>query len=140
MSLRKCALTILLISAVVIPALGQGPLRKRVNFSINESYELKKSDVVLPPGNYVLYQVSDTTPHLFALYRDNTRHSPIAMITTVRIDYGGNRYPTRTSMLMEADESSPSGNRVLEGWNIPGEDGWQTISSVTRHHAAARIK
>src|SRR5512138_402724 len=140
MSLRKCALAILLISAIVVPALGQGPLRKRVNFTISAPYELKKSDIVLSPGNYVLYQFSDNAPHLFALYRDNMRHSPIAMITTVRIDYGPNRYPSRATMLMEIDETSSSGNRVLEGWNIPGEDGWQAISSVTRHGTAVRIR
>jgi hypothetical protein len=140
MSLRKCALAILLISAVIVPALGQGPLRKRVNFTISAPYELKKSDIVLPPGHYVLYQISDNAPHLFALYRDNTAHAPIAMITTVRIDYSPDRYPSRATMLMDIDETSSSGNRVLEGWNIPGEDGWQAISSVTRHGTAVRIR
>jgi hypothetical protein len=115
-------------------------LRKRVNFTISAPYELKNSDIVLPPGNYVLYQVTDNSPHLFALYRDSTRHSPIATISTVRIDYSPNKYPSRATMLMETDELSSSGNPVLEGWNIPGEDGWQAISSVTRHHAGVRIK
>ena len=140
MSLRKCALAILLISAFVIPALGQGPLRKRINFTINEPYALKKSDVVLPAGNYVLYQVSETVPNLFWLYRDNTGNTPIAMINTVRIDYNSARYPGKTKMLMEIDESSPGANRVLEGWNVPGEDGWAAISSVTSHHATVRSR
>ena len=140
MSVKKCVLAIMLISAVVIPALAQGPLRKRVNFTITAPYELKNSDVVLPPGNYVLYQISDNAPHLFALYRDSMRHSPIAMISTVRIDYGPNRYPNKSTMLMEIDERSTSGNLVLEGWNIPGEDGWQAISSVTHHLTAVRVK
>src|SRR5436190_17319904 len=140
MSLRKCALAILLISAVVIPALGQGPLRKRVNFTITESYTLKNSDVVLPPGKYVLYQVSEAVPDLFALYRDNTGHSPIAVINTVRRDYSANRFPGKTRLLTEIDESSSGATRVLEGWNIPGEDGWQAISSVTRHRTAVQTR
>ena len=140
MALKKFALAILLISAVVVPALGQGPLHKRVNFSINVPYELKKSDVVLPPGNYVLYQISETAPHLFALYRDDTRHSPIAIITTVRIEYSATGYPTKTRMLMETDEASVDGNMVLEGWNIPGEAGWESISAVSSRNAAVRIK
>lgn len=140
MSLKKFVPAILLISAVVVPALGQGPLRKRVNFSINVPYELRKSEVVLPPGNYVLYQFSDSSPNLFALYRDNIRHSPIAIITTVRIGYSGNGFPGKTRMLMETDESSPDGTRVLEGWNIPGEDGWESISAVSSRNAAVRIK
>jgi hypothetical protein len=140
MSLKKSALAIFLIGAVVGAALGQGPMHKRVNFSINVPYELKKSDIVLPPGNYVLYQISDNAPHLFALYRDNTRHSPIAIISTMRLGYSATGFPSKTRMLMETDESSPDGNKVLEGWNIPGEDGWEAISSVSTRHATVRTK
>lgn len=140
MSQKKFALAIFLIGALVVAALGQGPMRKRVNFSINVPYELKKSNIVLPPGSYVLYQISDTAPHLFALYRDNTRHSPIAIISTVRLGYSATGFPSKTRMLMETDESSPDGNKVLEGWNIPGDDGWEAISSVSTRHTSARIK
>gem|GEM_PF-5163709 len=41
---------------------------------------------------------------------------------------------------METDETSVDGNMVLEGWNIPGEAGWESISGVSSRNAAVRIK
>ena len=133
MRLRRFALTaILLIGVVVVPALAQGPLQKRVNFTINVPFELNKGQMTLQPGHYVLYQVSMNDPHLFALYPEDLTHSPIAIIRTVRIDYSANRYPSKTRLLMDTEESWPQRYPVLEGWNIPGEDGWEVISVVTR--------
>ena len=123
---------ILLISAAAVPALGQGPLHKRVNFTINVPFEVKKGKAVLPPGNYVLYQINAMDPNLFALYPEDMTHSPIAMIHTVRIDYSAGRYPSHTRLLMDTEESWPQKYPVLEGFNIPGEDGWALIGSVTR--------
>ena len=123
---------IFLISAAVVPSLAQGPLHKRVNFTISVPFELKKGKAVLPPGNYVLYQINATNPNLFALYSEDMTHSPIAMIQTTRIDYNGGRYPSHTRLLMDTEESWPQKYPMLEGFNIPGEDGWALISSVTR--------
>lgn len=133
LKLRRFALTaILLIGVAVVPALAQGPLHKRVNFTINVPFELKKGQTVLPPGNYVLFQLNTNDPQLFALYQEDMTHAPIAMIRTTRIDYSGSRYPGKTRLLMDTDESWPQRYPVLEGWNIPGDDGWDVISAVTR--------
>ena len=133
MKLRMFALAaILMMGATVIPAVAQGPSHKRVNFTINVPFELNKAHVVLPPGNYVLYQISTNDPQLFALYQEDMTHSPIAMIRTVRIDYSGSRYPSKTRLLMDTDESWPQKYPVLEGFNIPGDDGWEVIGCVAR--------
>lgn len=88
MTLRRFALAgVFLIALAAVPVLAQGPLHKRINFSINVPFEMKKANIVLPPGNYVLFQMNSNDPHLFALYRDDLTHSPIAMIRTTRIDY-----------------------------------------------------
>ena len=121
-----------MIGVVVVPALAQGPLHKRVNFTINVPFELKKGEAVLPPGNYVLFQINISDPQVFALFQEDLTHAPIAMIRTTRIDYSANRYPRKTRLLMDTDESWPQKYPVLEGWNIPGDDGWEVISTVTR--------
>jgi hypothetical protein len=133
LKLRGTVLTaILLIGVAVAPVIAQGPLRKRVNFTINVPFELKRGEVALPPGDYVLYQISENAPQLFALYRQDLTHPPIAMIRTTRIDYSGNRYTSKTRLLMDTEESWPQRYPVLEGWNIPGDDGWEVISVVSR--------
>ncbi|HZM88626.1 MAG TPA: hypothetical protein VFF31_19030 [Blastocatellia bacterium] len=133
LKLRSFALTaILLIGVAVVPVLSQGTLQKRVNFTVNVPFELKKGEAVLPPGNYVLFQISQSDPQLFALFPEDLTHEPIAMIRTTRIDYSGNRYPRKTRLLMDTEESWPQKYPVLEGWNIPGDDGWEVISTVTR--------
>ena len=141
MSLRKAALTaILLVAAVAVPVLAQGPSHDRINFTINVPFELKKSDIVLQPGTYVLFRIDANNPNLFALYRDNTRHSPIAMITTARIEHSPTRIPSKTGLMMETDESSAENYAVLQGWTIPGKDGWEMISTVTRSHGIASLR
>lgn len=134
MKLQRFVLAaILLVGVAIVPALAQGPLHKRVNFSISTPYELK-GGAILPAGDYVLYQIDTNDPSLFALYRDNMTHSPVAMIRTTRIDYSGRRYPSHTRLLIDTDESWPQKYPVLEGWNIPGDDGWEVIAAVTNHH------
>ena len=123
---------ILLIAVGVVPTLAQGPLLKRVNFTINVPFELKKGRIVLPPGNYVLFQMSMSDPQLFGLFPEDLTHKPLAMIRTTRISYSSGRYPSHTRLLMDTEESWPQRYPVLEGWNIPGDDGWQVIGSVTR--------
>ena len=132
LKLRNLALTaVLMIGAVAGPVLAQGPLHKRVNFTINVPFELKKGKTVLPPGNYVLFQININNPQLFALYEEDMTHAPIAMIRTTRINYSA-RYPSKTKLLMDTDESWPQKYPVLEGWNIPGDDGWEVIGAVSR--------
>jgi len=136
MMLRRVALAaVLLVGALVLPASAQ--LRKQVYFTISAPFELKNSGTVLPAGNYILYQISTANPNLFALYREDMQHSPIAMISTVRIDYSAARYPSHTRVITDIDERSDQGYPVIEGWNIPGDDGWEVIAGVTGHHDAA---
>ena len=86
--------------------------------------------MVLPAGNYVLFEIDAKEPHLFALYRDNMTHAPIAMIWTMRTN-NNVRWPSKTRLIMETDESSAQSYPLVEGWTIPGENGWQVISAVT---------
>jgi hypothetical protein len=124
---------ILLMGIAIAPALAQGPLHKRVNFTINVPFELR-GGTVLPAGDYVLYQISSNDLNLFALYRNDMTHPPLAMIRTTRIDYSAGRYPSHTRLLMDTDEASAQLYPILEGFNIPGEDGWEMIGAVTKHH------
>jgi hypothetical protein len=133
LKLRNIALAaILLIGVAVVPSLAQGPLQKRINFTINVPFELKKGRIVLPPGNYVLFQTSMNDPQLFTLFPEDLTHKPLAMIRTTRISYSSGRYPSHTRLLMDTEESWPQRYPVLEGWNIPGDDGWEVIGAVTR--------
>jgi len=140
MSLKRFALAaIFLIGATVVPALAQGPSQERINFTINVPFELKKANVVLPPGNYVLFQIKPSDRYLFALYPDDLTHSPIAIISTIRIDYDRGTMPQKTRLLMDT-EASPQNYPVLEGWNVPGSDGWQVIATTTNHRALAKLQ
>lgn len=131
-TVRKSMLVGIMIFAAAAAAFGQGPIQKRVNYKINVSHALRMGDYMLPPGNYVLYQISQNDLNLFALYQNDMARSPIAMIRTTRIEYNGNDYPERTSMMLDIDESSADAHPVLRGWNIPGQDGWQIIGVVSK--------
>lgn len=98
-------------------------------------------DYLLPPGQYVLYQINQHAPNLFALYQNDLTHSPVAVIRTTRIEYQGSRYPGKTKMLLDIDEASSDLHPVIQGWNIPGEDGWAIISVVAKEHGVmTRVK
>jgi hypothetical protein len=132
-SLRRIALTAFLLAAVAASlAFAQGPVNKRVNYTINVSHSLRMGDYMLPPGRYVLYQISRNDTNLFALYQEDLTHSPIAMIRTTRIEYGTGEEPEDTGMIMDVDESSRDSRMILKGWNIAGEDGWEIISVVSK--------
>ena len=118
--------------AMAMTIFGQGPLQKRINFSINTPYAIRMGEYLLPPGEYVLYQVLQNDLNLYALYPENMTNEPIAMIRTVRIDYQANRYPEETKLFMENDEMSSDNHPVLEGWTIPGMDGWEVIGVVEK--------
>jgi hypothetical protein len=140
MALKRFALVAVVLLAVAVPILAQGPLQKRIDFTINSPFELKKSGLVLPAGNYVLFEIDAKEPHLFALYRDDMTHRPIAMIWTMRTN-NMVRWPTKTRIIMETDESSSQNYPLIEGWTVSGEDGWQVISAVTsRRSTIARYQ
>lgn len=105
-------------------------IQQRVNFWVNVPFEMAESDMVLPAGDYVLYQILPNDLTLFALYKDNLASEPIAMIRTSRIGYAAKGYPGETKMLLDMDVESNHTYPVITGWNIPGMDGWQILSVV----------
>jgi hypothetical protein len=134
-NLRKyTAATVLVLLLATLTLQAQGPIHKRVDYTINVEHALRMGDYVLPPGKYVLYQVSPNDLNLFALYKDNRQHSPIAVIRTTRIVYQTMNMPEDTSLLLSVDEDSNQREDlpVLKGWNIPGMDGWEIISVVEK--------
>jgi hypothetical protein len=131
--MRKGALAAIILSvAMTAIAFAQGPIHKRVNYTINVPYELRMGDYMLPAGKYVLYQINQNDTNLFGLYQMDLTDEPIAMIRTVRIDYSGTEYPEDTKMILDIDESSYDSHPVLRGWNIPGMDGFEIISVVAK--------
>ena len=139
LTLRRCALLMmLLLGAATATAFGQEPTQERVDFTINSPYQLRKSDVVFPAGKYILSQVSENDTDLFALYKDDLRHSPVALIKTTRIRYLTDKYPTKTKIVLDTNEPRPDSFPVVEGWTIPATEGWEVIGVVAdRKHVAS---
>jgi hypothetical protein len=132
-AIRKSALlAVMVFTAMSSVVFAQGPIQKRINYAINVSHALRMGDYMLPPGRYVLYQINQSDLNLFALYQDDMTHSPIAMIRTTRVEYHTGQYPGRTKMMLDISETSGEAHPVLQGWNIPGEDGWEIISVVSK--------
>ncbi|HKV39157.1 MAG TPA: hypothetical protein VJX67_08085 [Blastocatellia bacterium] len=137
MVFRKTTLatTALLIVASAALAYGQGPIEKVVRYEVNVPYTLRMANYTLPAGRYILHQVLADDLNLFALYKDDMMHSPIAMIRTARIDYASRTsYPDKTKMLLTVDESDPDATPIIRGWNVPGDDGWEVIAVVPSHN------
>jgi hypothetical protein len=132
--IKKSALAALAVMMFVTSlAFAQGPVQKRINYSINVPYSLRVGDYMLSPGRYVLYQVSSNDPNMFVLYPNDMTQTPVAMIRTTRIEYHGTRYPSKTKMLLDIDESGSAAQPIIHGWTIPGEDGWEIISVVAKN-------
>ena len=140
--LRKRALAaFIVLTAITAMALAQGPVHKRVNYTINVSHSLRMGDYMLPPGRYVIYQMNQNDTNLFALYQNDMTSSPVAMIRTTRVEYQIGETPSKTGMVMDVDESSRDVHPTLRGWNIPGEDGWEIISVVPKRNGVlSRIR
>lgn len=131
--LRKCALvSVLLMLATTTSILASGPLQKRVEFTINVPYMLESGGLVLPPGDYVLHQVSQNNLNLFALYEGDMTDDPIAMVQTVRIDFQSGDYPEEAEVMLTIDEEQEGCEDLpaLTSWTIPGMDGWEVIGVV----------
>ena len=128
-SLSVAAVVMFLVASMT-NVLAQGPLHKRVEFTINSSFEMHNSDMVLPAGKYILYQIHQNDPNLFAMYSENLMHSPIAMVRTTRIDFLSGDYPDKVRMLADLDEENSTALPVITGWTIPGEDGWEILATV----------
>lgn len=120
-------------------------LTRQIDFTTNAPYELKTGQLLLPPGNYILYQLDPTDPTLFALYEDNLAHSPVVMVRTMFIDYGTIASAKRTRILFSREESDDGTPPVIAGWTIRGQDGWKIVSVVenkalANHEAGASAK
>jgi hypothetical protein len=127
------ATVFMVVAASVMSVSAQGPLHKQVFFTISHPFEMRSSNVVLPAGKYILYQVSKEDLNLFALYKENLMHSPLAMVRTTRIDYSIRRNPNDVMMLVSTDEEANQVLPVINGWAIPGMDGWEIIAMVPNH-------
>ncbi|MBI3652603.1 MAG: hypothetical protein HY231_16400 [Acidobacteria bacterium] len=130
LKIAALAAAILFFAASANSVFAQGPLQKEIDFTINHPFEMSKSNIVLPAGKYILYQIDENDLDLFALYRNNRMHAPIAMVRTTRIDYTGSSYPGKDKMLVKIDEEGPVLMPVINGWNIAGSDGWEIIAIV----------
>ena len=138
---RKALVLFALLAALASTTFAQGPLHKRVNYEINVRHALRMGDYMLPPGRYVLYQIHQNDVNLFGLYQEDLTNEPVAMIRTVRVEYHGTDTPEDTKLVLEMDESGIAANPVLRGWNIPGMDGWEIISVVSKNdNVLTRVK
>lgn len=124
------AAVFMVIAASVMSVSAQGPLRKQIYFTINSPFELGNSRAVLPAGEYILHQVDQNNSNLFALYKDDRMHSPLAMVRTNRIEYIVGEYPRKTKMLVSTDEEASAVLPVINGWTIAGMDGWEIDAVV----------
>ena len=129
---------LVLIMGATLTVYAQGPLQKRVEFSVNVPYALRMGEYLLPPGDYVLHQVLQNDLNLFSLHPGELRNKPIAMIRTSRIDYYATGYPEKTQLMIDTENSGLSNYPTLEGWTIPGLDGYEIISVVEKKKGTLR--
>ena len=127
--------------AASVTAFAQGPMQQKIHYTINVSHELKLGEYLLPAGRYELYQVNTTDLNLFALYPENTTHSPLALIRTTRRAVPSGAPPAdETTIRLDFDETTATATPVLRGWTVPGEDGWEIIAVDGKDRKLVRIR
>ncbi|MFN7948933.1 MAG: hypothetical protein U0Z53_26505 [Blastocatellia bacterium] len=142
-TVRILSAALLMVVMTGMAVYAQGPLHKRVNYSINVPYALRMGDYMLPAGHYVLYQIDQNNPNLFGLYQGDLTHPPVAILHTVRIDFASRGWPEKTKLLIRHEEEGYGQDTVpvLRGWTIPGMDGWEIIGVVqARRGVLARVE
>lgn len=114
----------------VLPASGQAPAHERINFTISAPFKLRKSDVVLPAGRYILQQEGIGEGNAFALYTDPMK-KPLAVLETVSF-YNDVSTATQEDMEIVLDRTNvPQGEvAVIEGWKLADGEEWQVIGVV----------
>ena len=141
MILRRLSLALVLLAgSALVSASGQVPQQEKIHFDANKSFQLKGTNILLPPGHYILFQIKPDDRSKFALYHGDMTHSPVAIIQAVRIYYSLGRLPGKAQMLIEPDESSPQNTQVLEGWNTPGDYGWEVIRVTPKQSEVVKIQ
>ena len=125
--LKAIMATTLLVTAFSVPAFSRGSSHECVEFKIDVPFRLAHSNVLLPPGKFLLYQPDANDPNLFALYRDDMMQPPIEWITTNRVEYLAGDYPEKTNLVTDAEEED-GGAAIISGWTVPGEDGWSVTA------------
>jgi len=120
----------LLVGVSALPAQGQGLANERINFTISAPFKLRKSSVELPAGSYVLLRMTAGEGGTFALYGD-VNHEPLALINTIPMDdYTSMSAPSDTKILLDRTTLPEGEDPVLEGWMLPGGQGWEVIGVV----------
>ena len=127
MTARRGLLALAFLLGISFVAAAQVPQQEKIHFSAARPFELKGTNIILPQGNYLLYQIEPNNRSFFALYKEDMTHSPLAIIEATRIYYDLGRLPKKARMLMDLDEASSQNYDVLEGWNTPGDYGWRVI-------------
>lgn len=125
--LKAIIATTLLVITLGIPAFSRSSTHERVEFEINVPFRLAHSNVLLPPGKFLLYQPDANDSNLFALYPDDLMHLPIAWITTTRVEHLTGNNSERTDLMTDIDEED-GGASIISGWDVAGEDGWEVIA------------
>ena len=132
-SLKKITAMVFVMLAITAGSFAQGPMLKKVFLTVNVPFQLRMGDYLLSPGKYTIYQVSQSDLNLFYLYRGELGHSPIASIRTVRVEHSVGRYPGKADIRWHLDEESSTPDiPLVTGWEIPGEDGFEIVSIVSR--------
>jgi len=121
---------LVLAAASVLPANAQAPARERIDFTISTPFKLRKSDVVLPAGKYLLEQEGIGEGNAFALYSDPMK-KPLAVLETVSFDDGFlTPTPENTEIMLDRTTLPEGEVPMLEGWRLPGGEEWQVIAVV----------
>jgi hypothetical protein len=124
----RCALGTVLLTALVATYAGaQGSLRDRVTYEINVPSAMEIGYYELPAGRYVLYQINAVDPNRFALYRNDLRDTPIALLHPARVEVPEKRQGNGVALSIEFDETDSSATPLLRGWVIPGDGGYEII-------------
>ena len=130
MSLRKFALAAaFLLCGTAATGLAQRPPQMKIHFTISSPFMLQKANIVLPAGKYLLFQLNPNDRGLFALYRGDMTQSPVAILRTARVYEFVGALPQETKLSLEIDEALPQQYWVLRGWTIPGDDGFEVITT-----------
>src|SRR5262245_48886370 len=141
MTIRKCSLALVfLLDTALFSANGQVPQQEKIHFDAHKTCQLKGTNILLPPGHYILFQIKPNDRYQSALYQGDMTHSPVAMSQAVRIYYSLGKLPGKAQMLMEPDESSPQNTPVLEGWNVPGDYGWEVMRVTPKHSEIGKVQ